>query len=81
MRFLNCIILIIATVFCSHSSILSDTITRQLNEVVVNGEKPQVKGQDGIMVVDLPTIVEDKPVANILEALSYLPRELSTTME
>lgn len=73
MRFLNCIILIIATVFCSHSSILSDTITRQLNEVVVNGEKPQVKGQDGIMVVDLPTIVEDKPVANILEALSYLP--------
>lgn len=73
MRFLNCIILIIATVFCSHSSILSDTITRQLNEVVVNREKPQVKGQDGIMVVDLPTIVEDKPVANILEALSYLP--------
>ena len=51
-----------------------DTIeTRQLNEVVVNGEKPQIKGQDGIMVVDLPDIVKDKPVSNILEALGYLP--------
>lgn len=47
--------------------------SRQLNEVVVTGEKPQVKGQDGMMVVDLPAIVKDKPVSNILEALGYLP--------
>lgn len=53
---------------------LSDTLSsRQLNEVVVNGEKPQVRGKDGIMVVDLPGIVKDKPVNNILEALGYLP--------
>ena len=45
----------------------TDTIpTRQLDEVVVKGEKPQVKGKDGIMVVDLPGIVKDKPVNNIL---------------
>ncbi len=51
-----------------------DTISvRQLNEVVVKGEKPQVRGEDGIMVVDLPSIVKDKPVTNILEALGYLP--------
>ena len=51
-----------------------DTISsRQLNEVVVKGEKPQVRGEDGIMVVDLPGIVKDKPVNNILEALGYLP--------
>lgn len=51
-----------------------DTIaSRVLNEVVVKGEKPQIKGQDGIMSVDLPTIVKDKPVNNILEALGYLP--------
>ena len=51
-----------------------DTISaRQLDEVVVKGEKPQVKGEDGVMVVDLPGIVRDKPVNNILEALSYLP--------
>ena len=31
-----------------------DTIaTQQLNEVVVEGEKPQVRAKDGIMVVDL----------------------------
>ena len=53
---------------------INDTITsRQLNEVVVTGEKPQVRGKDGIMVVDLPGIVKDKPVTNILEALGYLP--------
>ncbi len=53
---------------------VADTLaTQQLNEVVVNGEKPQVKSQDGILVVDLPGIVKDKPVTNILEALGYLP--------
>lgn len=45
----------------------------ELNEVVVKGEKPQIKGKDGIMVVDLPNVVKDKPVSNILEALGYLP--------
>ena len=52
----------------------TDTISvQQLNEVVVKGEKPQVRGEDGIMVVDLPNIVKDKPVNNILEALGYMP--------
>lgn len=55
-------------------TVAPDTISaRQLDEVVVKGEKPQVKGEDGMMVVDLPGIVRDKPVNNILEALSYLP--------
>ncbi len=52
----------------------TDTIsTRQLDEVIVKGEKPQVRGEDGIMVVDLLEIVKDKPVNNILEALGYMP--------
>lgn len=55
-------------------TVAPDTISaRQLDEVVVKGEKPQVRGEDGVMVVDLPGIVKDKPVNNILEALSYLP--------
>lgn len=55
-------------------TVVTDTISaQQLDEVVVRGEKPQVKGEDGIMVVDLPGIVSDKPVNNILEALGYLP--------
>ena len=51
-----------------------DTIsTRPLNEVIVNGERPEIRGEEGIMVVDLPSIVREKPVTNILEALGYLP--------
>lgn len=46
---------------------------QQLNEVVVTGEKTQIKAQDGIIIVDLPYIVKDKPITNILEALGYLP--------
>ena len=52
----------------------SDTVSaQQLNEVVVRGEKPQVRGEDGVLIVDLPAIVKDKPVTNILEALGYIP--------
>lgn len=57
---------------------VADTISQQqLNEVVVRGEKPQVAGRDGIMVVDLPELVKDKPVSNVLEALGYLPGVVS----
>lgn len=53
---------------------LCDTLkSKQLQEVVIKGEKPQVMGEDGIIVVDLPTLVKDQPVTNILEALGYLP--------
>lgn len=55
-------------------TVTPDTIsTHQLDEVIVKGEIPQIKGVDGIMVVDLPGIVKDKPVNNILEALGYMP--------
>lgn len=51
----------------------TDSMSTQLDEVVVKGERPQVKSHDGVMVVDLPAIIKDKPVTNILEALGYLP--------
>ncbi len=51
----------------------TDSLTRDLEEVVVNGDKPQVTAHDGVLVVDLPSIVKDKPVTNILEALAYVP--------
>lgn len=47
--------------------------TQELNEIIVNGEKPQIQSNDGILIVDLPAIVKNKPVTNILEALGYLP--------
>lgn len=49
-------------------------------EVVVIGEKPQIKGKNGVISVDLPTIIKNKPVTNIYESLVYLPgvtKELS----
>lgn len=71
-------VFLLTTILCGITAYaqteVSDTITsRQLNEVVVKGEKPRVRGEDGIMTVDLPSIVKDKPVNNILEALGYLP--------
>ena len=53
---------------------VADSISMQvLDEVTVNGERPRVTAQDGILTVDLPAIVKDKPVTNILEALGYVP--------
>jgi len=49
------------------------TAVRNLNEVTVTGEKPKIKGDNGALTVDLPSIVKGKPVTNILEALGYLP--------
>jgi len=61
-----------ASIFAQNE--MPDTIaTQELNEVVVKGGKTQIKGKEGILSVDLPAIVKDKPVNNILEALGYLP--------
>ena len=51
-----------------------DTLkSHQLDEVVIKGDKPLISSQDGQMSYDLPSIVKDKPVSNIYEALAYLP--------
>lgn len=58
----------------AQAQVVSDTIaTQYINEVVVEAERPPVKSENGAMVVDLPNIVKDKPVTNILESLVYLP--------
>lgn len=67
-----CLLLMGMTAF-GQSEITDSTRMQEIGEVVVHGEKPQVRGKDGIMVVDLPDIVKDKPVTNILEALGYMP--------
>ena len=61
----------------AQGEVADSIVSRQLNEVIVTGEKPQIKSEDGVMVVDLPGIVKDKPVTNILEALGYLPGVVS----
>lgn len=68
------IIALLCALCASGQTETPDTISsRQLDEVIVKGEKPQVRAEDGVMVIDLPGIVRDKPVNNILEALGYLP--------
>ena len=58
----------------------ADTLSSgSLGEVVVEGIRPRVRGEDGVMVMDLPAIVRDKPVTNILEALGYLPGVTNTS--
>ena len=67
-------IMAISSLTVSGQTEAQDTINAQeLNEIVVNGEKPQIKSADGVMVVDLPAIVKDKPVTNVLEAIGYAP--------
>ncbi len=56
-----------------NDSILSDSIPT----VTVLAEKTNIRSTQGAMIVDLPTIVKDKPVTNILEALGYLPGVVS----
>ncbi len=59
---------------CLGQTNITDTCSvHELSEVIVQGERPAIKGQDGIVVVDLPSIIKDKPVTNVLEALGYLP--------
>lgn len=71
--------LVLLSIFCFvgikvWASNVCDTIpTRQLNEIVIKGEKPHIKDENGVLVINLPEIVKDKPVNNILEALGYMP--------
>ncbi len=74
MKALLIILSLFSGVAMNAQSVEQDTIKSQpLDEVVVMGEKSQIRGEDGVMVVDLPAIVKDKPVSNVLEALGYLP--------
>lgn len=70
---LSFITVLYSVVAYSQTEVADTTFVHDLNEVVVKGEKPQITGENGVIVVNLPGIVKDKPVTNILEALSFLP--------
>ena len=68
------IILFISTFINVQSVVIdSDTLSQELQEVVIKAEKPVVSSKEGNLFYDLLTIVKDKPVSNIYEALAYLP--------
>lgn len=50
-----------------------DSLLGQLPEVMVKGERPVVKAQQGKLVYDMPRLLEQLPVSNAYEALKELP--------
>ena len=50
-----------------------DSLFQQLPEVLVKGERPVVKAEQGKLVYDLPRMVERLPVNNAYEAVKELP--------
>ena len=50
-----------------------DSLLGQLPEVLVKGERPVVKAQQGKLVYDMPRLLEQQPVSNAYEALKELP--------
>ena len=50
-----------------------DSLFGQLPEVMVKGERPVVKAQQGKLVYDIPRFLEQQPVSNAFEALKELP--------
>lgn len=50
-----------------------DSLFGQLPEVMVKGERPVVKAQQGKLVYDLPRLAEQLPVSNAYEVLKELP--------
>ncbi len=74
MRFvLVCISLMFALSAMAQEEETTDTLSQALQEVMVVGDKINIKVEDGKIAVDLPSIVKDKPVTNIYDALTYLP--------
>lgn len=50
-----------------------DSIFRELPEVMITGERPIVKAEQGKLVYDLPRLVADLPVDNAYDAVKNLP--------
>lgn len=50
-----------------------DSLLMELPEVMVKGERPIVKSEEGKLVYDLPRLVENMPVDNAFDAIKELP--------
>lgn len=51
----------------------ADSLFRELPEVMITGERPLVKAEQGKLVYDLPRIVSNLPVDNAYDAVKNLP--------
>lgn len=53
--------------------VYTDSLLRELPELLVTGEHPIVKARQGKLIYDLPRLIADKPVSNVYEAIRELP--------
>lgn len=51
----------------------TDSIFKELPEVMIKGERPVVKAKKGMLEYDMPRLIANRPVNNIYEALRELP--------
>ena len=50
-----------------------DSLFRELPEVMITGERPVVKAEQGKLVYDVPRLVSNLPVDNAYDAVKNLP--------
>ena len=53
-----------------------DSLYRELPEVMITGERPVVKAEQGKLVYDVPRLVGSLPVDNAYDAVKNLPGDL-----
>ena len=74
MRELILCMLLSTPFICKAQTTDNDSIKNaELQEVVVTGERSLIKAKNGVLSVDVKTIISNKPATNIYEALSYAP--------
>lgn len=49
------------------------SLSKDLNEVVISGERPVVKASEGKLIYDIPLLTKDKTVSNAFESLQNVP--------
>lgn len=50
-----------------------DSLFAELPEVMISGERPVVKAQEGKLIYDLPRIIKDRAIDNAFDAMKELP--------
>ena len=64
---------------CIRDRAYIDSLYRELPEVMITGERPVVKAEQGKLVYDVPRLVSSLPVDNAYDAVKNLPGAVSYT--
>jgi hypothetical protein len=73
MRFFTIVALLLTAHNICAQEVVQDSITHTLPEVMIRGEHPIAKVEQGKIVFDMPHLLKSMPAENALEALTRLP--------